>query len=194
MEGSGNVFTDEASGGDRRVADVRLGSAREELARWLADLDAQDVLGSALVVVLSDHGQRAPWVSSDEREHVQLAVFTPGEARSAVIATAVSLVDLAPTIRRHLGLPPVASEGAPLPLEGPAEPGRRAVGHVDGATLESIGIRLGGLTAEDVEHALRLNDDGTYAYQQGIRARASSVVRFVERGVGAPEPGRAPEP
>jgi hypothetical protein len=188
MEGSGNVFTDEASGGERRVADVRLGSVREELARWLADLDAQDVLGSALVVVLSDHGQRAPWVSSDEREHVQLAVFAPGAARSAVIAAPVSLVDLAPTIRRHLGLPPVASGGAPLPLEAPAEPERRAVGHVDGPTLESIGIRLGGLTAEDVERALRLNDDGTYAFQPGVRARASSVVRFVERGVAAPEP------
>jgi hypothetical protein len=187
MEGSGNVFTDEASGGDARVAAVRLASLREELARWLGDLDAQGVLGKALVVILSDHGQRAPWVSDEEREHVQLALFTPSEGRGALIGAPVSLVDLAPTVRRWLGLPAVATAGAPLPLERPARPGPRAVGHVAVWTLDSMGIHLGDLTRADVERALEFNDDGTYAFQPGVLDRVGHVVQFVEHWPRPPD-------
>jgi hypothetical protein len=182
LEGAGNVFTDESSGGHRRVADLRLGSVREEEERWLRDLDRQDVLGTALVVVLSDHGQRVSWVSDEDREHVQLAMFAPGEARSAVVRTPVSLVDLAPTVRRHLGLPAVASAGVALPLDNPVTLAHRAVGHIEAAKLDSMGIRLNEITAADVARALEFKDDGTYCFLPGLNDASRHDLRFVDRG------------
>ena len=124
----------------------------DQLGRLLAEFQRLGRLDSALVVLTADHGElfgehgvlghgTLPW---DALVHVPLIVKYPHASRRGIEERPVSLVDVAPTILRVLGLPPLPdAQGAPLwersgPVIaeelGPTEDGARAVyddsGHV----------------------------------------------------------------
>jgi hypothetical protein len=92
----GNPFSGEEARGQREVVSVRAISLRSAFRRWLADLDAQGILGSAWVFIVSDHGQRAKWTPRNERDHVLLTVFSPRTGLNPLQNTEVSLADIAP--------------------------------------------------------------------------------------------------
>ncbi len=178
LEGSGNPFTDASTGGGEDVEQVRVASMRREIARWLKDLDDQQVLGNALVFVLSDHGPRGEWVGRERTEHIQLARFKPGPRVDRVVSDPVSLVDLAPSIRNHVGLPVDAGVGAPLPCTNGLPRSSRRLGRVMAPTLDSAGVRLDQVTAAEISRTLTYNQDGSYSY-------ASSFVRRVAAGTAS---------
>jgi len=189
LEGSGNPFTDGGTGGQADVGDARMSSVRQEVNAWLQELDRQGVLGTALVVVLSDHGPRGAWVPTDRTEHVQLAVFSAGPQADQTIRAPVSLVDVAQTVREHLGLPLIDGPAKPLPSREHGE--RRLVGRVDAPTLGSAGIELEKVTATEVSRTIAFNHDGTYTFAPEFVKRVAAselaatsrggVIRFVDR-------------
>lgn len=114
---------------------------RADVAELLALLEARRLLQDTLVVLFSDHGEEFGEHRDEERARgadprgfygvghghalydeilrVPLLVWSPGE-RPRHDATAVSLVDIAPTIERRLGLPARRDlDGRPLPVGGP---------------------------------------------------------------------------
>jgi hypothetical protein len=178
LEGSGNPFTDASTGGQDDVARVRVASARREMARWLRALDEQSVLGNALVIVLSDHGPRGEWVPRERTEHIQLAAFAPGPRREAFVHAPVSLVDIAPTIRQHLRLPVGSGAGISLLDGADVRPPRRLLGRVVAASLDSAGIKLDQVSANDVSRTIAFNGDGTYTFSPDfVRDVALSTAR-----------------
>lgn len=92
-----------------------------------------------LVIVTSDHGEelmehgrlghRYMSFPSEELVHVPLLIKYPGDrGAGTVVDSAVSLVDIVPTIRGALGLEPLDDlPGEDLAAPGAARPGKRAV-------------------------------------------------------------------
>ncbi len=191
LEGTGNPFTDADAGGKSDVLEARMESIRHEIGVWLNELDRQRILGRALVVFLSDHGPRGPWVPREVTEHIQLAVFAPGPRIDSVVRQPVSLVDVAPTVRAHLGISGASGPGLPLPSSEPIRAGRRLLGRVDAVTLDSAGIKLETITAAAVRASLTFEGDGSYVFSPPVRPAGTSglggaggidVIQFVDHG------------
>ena len=95
----------------------------DQLKRVFDDLRERGLFERSLVIVAADHGEgfgdhatfgHGHGVYQDE-VHAPLIVKLPGEHAGRRIATAVSLVDVMPTVLAVLGLPPArAVDGVPL--------------------------------------------------------------------------------
>lgn len=124
---------------ERRAYDAEIAGADAALGELFAWLEAEGRLANTVVVLTSDHGEglwqrplpdgekpkkknAAPSLYSDhgimvtdEQIHVPLVVVGPGVPKGARVARSVSLVDVAPTLRRLADLP---ISGAPELVAG----------------------------------------------------------------------------
>jgi uncharacterized membrane protein (UPF0136 family) len=164
LEGSGNEFTDSETRGRDEVLEARMTSARGVLREWLNELVAQGIYGKSLVVLFSDHGPRGDWISRDRTEHIMLALVEPGVAGSVTVGRAVSLVDIASTVRSYLGLEGVASDGIPLPRDNSERRSARGIGRINAASLTSTKIDLRDLSGARISSRIRFEEDGTYVF------------------------------
>jgi len=128
----------------------RVDQALGDLFAWL---DEQGLGGDTLVVLTAPQGialgERGDWGTGaslhDEQVHVPLIVALPDGARAgARVAAQVRLLDLAPTLARHLGAEvPVTWQGADLLGELP-EAGIEALSEADGGPRRAVALREGG--------------------------------------------------
>jgi arylsulfatase A-like enzyme len=97
--------------------DTAIRYETDEVGKLLADLEAAGRYDNALVILTSDHGEELfehggfshGYSLHDEVLHVPLFVKLPGQKEGRVVETAVSTMDITPTILDVLGLagPPV---------------------------------------------------------------------------------------
>lgn len=93
-----------------------------QLGAFFQKLQAAGVLDKMLVVVCSDHGEALGEHGEathgvflyDASTRVVLMVHLPGQADARRVPTDVGLVDVAPTVRALMGLPPEKSDGISL--------------------------------------------------------------------------------
>lgn len=171
LEGGGNPFFDDDSEGREAILGARERSARAVVARLLKHLDETGVIGTANVVVLSDHGPRGSWVARERTERIALALFTPGQREHLRIETPVSLADVAPTVRSLLALDQVSSDGKLLPGFGGAVDASRGFVVAEPPSLEQAGVKLGTVTSDMLLRDLVLHPDGTFGYSAQLRAQ-----------------------
>jgi hypothetical protein len=177
LEGAGNPFTDSGTAGGTDVLEERIASTRSEIGVWLAEMDRAGILGRAMVVLLSDHGPRGGWLPQERTEHIQMAVFAPGPWSDTEVRVPVSLIDLAPTIRAHLGLPTLPGPGVVLPAVDVTPLPRRLLGRVNAVTLDSAGVRLETVDAKTVTQTLSFEADGSFAYAPELSKRVAANTR-----------------
>ncbi len=162
LEGSGDAFVAGSAQGSPAIRDVRLRSVRKQILSVLQRLDERGALGSATVILLSDHAERGPHVPVEALNHVMLAAFTPGPRRDNIVAGPVSLADIAPTVRRALRLPYVHGDAPPLPLQGQEVDSHRIVPRFLAPTEASLGLAVGDLDVGRMKRGLHLSGDGTF--------------------------------
>ena len=167
-----------ANGGPA-IREARLVSVRRQILWVLRQLDNAGVLGSSTLLLLSDHGERAENAPLARVNHVMLASFAPGPRRDIVVSTPVSLADVAPTIRRTLGIPQRHSFGVPLPAEERDGDPRRSLPRVSAPTTPRSAA-VSGVDPAQMRRALRLNTDGTF------RVDAAEFRAVAEVGPDAP--------
>ncbi|MSU73944.1 DUF229 domain-containing protein [Candidatus Kaiserbacteria bacterium] len=95
--------------------DSKVHAADSQLAKFLSQLQERGLLQHTIIVLVSDHGEE--WYEHggvdhgqslyDELIHVPLIVSVPG-AKSGVVPSQVSTMDIAPTILDLLGISPDA--------------------------------------------------------------------------------------
>jgi hypothetical protein len=154
----------------------RKKSAGQNLGKLLRGLESVGVIGRATVIVLSDHGPRAPWVDEHDAHNIMLAVFLPGKQSSKEISIPVSLVDIAPTLRGVLNLPTQYSDGASI-LEVNQMSGDRNI-----KILTSFAVRTGAKFLNDpsrlkIEGNIRYLPDGTYLLSPELK---DSIVQQIK--------------
>jgi hypothetical protein len=163
LEGTGMELQEAEGHGGAEVRQTRMQSVRVTMKALLHTLDRAGILGHARVVLFSDHGPRDSSVPQAVTNHVMLAVFVPSAQRfSATVTDRVSLVDIAPNIRRWLAI-------------DRAESGLRSIDGVPSAlwmtrtaelpaavtpTLESVGLNGNDLAV--LQKAIRLDHDGSF--------------------------------
>ncbi len=153
---------------DPRSRAARMGTLRRSLRNILDLLDEGGVLGRATVFVLADHGPRGEGIPRAVTNNVMLAMFSPGDRSSTIVSVPVSLVDIAPTVRRIVGLPDAATDGRILPrldTDGdPQRPVRTMTVQPLGVVLDSLGIGKRSMSAAELGRLGQLHPDGTFEY------------------------------
>jgi hypothetical protein len=165
---------------DPRSLAVRMETLRGALRHTLEILDKEGVLGRATVFVLADHGPRGEGVPPTLTNTVMLAMFTPQGQGQAIVTAPVSLIDIAPTIRKIVGLPEARTDGHVLPhSDGEGDPLRivRTMTVHSIGSLGSMGIGEKSMSAEELSRLGRLQPDGTIEYSPELMARFRNVAR-----------------
>jgi hypothetical protein len=158
-------------------------TVRTVLHSTLAMLDHQGVLGHATVLVIADHGPRGEGVPPQATNNVMFAVFSPDGVGSTTITTPVSLVDIAPTIRRLVSLPEAPTDGRVLPRsDSEGDPRRRVLTNTRSSPQPRDILRLMGLDKEVLDaaglsHLGRVLSDGSYEYDPAVVARIREISR-----------------
>ncbi len=162
----------------------RKESAGQNLGKLLRHLESVGVIGRATVIVLSDHGPRAPWVDEHNAHNILLATFLPGKEASKNISSPVSLVDIAPTLRGLMNLPAQYSDGTSLLDVNQLSVDRNI------KILTSIAVRTGAKFLYDprrlgIEGNIHYLADGTYHLSQELKDAIAKKVEKEERSVKA---------
>ncbi len=153
---------------DPRSRATRLTTLKDTLRRTLNRLDADGVLGRATVFVLADHGPRGESVQPSTTNGVMLAMFSPMDRGNAVVTTPVSLIDIAPTIRKAVGLEAVTTDGQVLPrgdADGDSQRVVRTMTVHPVTVLDAMGFGNRSLSPEELARLGELRSDGTFSYK-----------------------------
>jgi arylsulfatase len=122
----------------QRIIDLYDGAIAwtdHQLGRLFRGLARRHLLDRTLVVVTADHGEEL-WDHGqffhgqslfDELLHVPLVVRLPGQTAGRAPTEIATVVDVVPTVRDVLGVPPVPGDGRSLRTLGDGAPAPRAV-------------------------------------------------------------------
>jgi hypothetical protein len=106
--------------------------------------------------------------SSATTRNVMLALFEPSGSGSRIIRDPVSLIDVAPTIRKLMQMPERASDGRPLPDGTGIRDPDRTITSMPVKSLEGV-LNVVGLSAKPISSNLigtlaHLRNDGSFDY------------------------------
>jgi hypothetical protein len=164
---------------DPRSRAARIDSVRGTIRSTLDLLDRGGVLGRASVFLLADHGPRGDGVPSVQTNNVMLTAFLPGERTSTVVNAPVSLVDIAPTVRKLVGLPDVPTDGRVLPMtDADGDPTRvvRTMTVESSGVLRALGIGEKPMTLDQLRSLATLQTDGTFDYSPEFLAKVKATL------------------
>ena len=168
---------------ERGVAAVRAASACDFLRATLRQLETVGVLGHAQVVVLSDHGPRAAWLPSSGVHHVMLAAFLPQRGEPVSVPQPVSLVDLAPTLRKLLDLPSATTDGEPLPLTAQFTHRLNATRQLTPPSIQGGSRALFNPRAIGLPDEVEFRDDGTFHLSDELKREIRAVIAKENRQI-----------
>jgi hypothetical protein len=100
-----------------------------------------------------------------------LAMFSPLDYGSFVVTAPVSLIDIAPTVRKVIGFADAATDGRVLPrTDAKADPQRvaRTMTVQSLGVIDSVGIRRNSMSADELSRLGHLQPDGSFGYSPEV--------------------------
>lgn len=171
----------------REVAAARAESARALMARTLRRWEEVGIIGKASTFILSDHGPRASWISTAGAHHVVLAAFLPEQRPEVSVPEAVSLVDIAPTVRELIGLAPRHSDGETLLPLGSEQSRNRQTKQMSSRSVASGSAKLFNLRGLELPGNVLYHADGTFGLSPKLREDIRVLMEREDRALRALE-------
>lgn len=181
LQGGVDYFSNNETTSYKEVLDVRTASMRTLLSGMLNRLDEMGMIGATNLFFLSDHGPRASWVERNRAENIMLMTLVPGKPKSITSTAPVSLVDVAPTIRRLLGLPDKASDGQELPLDGTEPSGLRITQKFTPASINAGSRILFNPRKLGLQGKVQYNSDGTFVLSEQLKIEIRKKIESENR-------------